>query len=99
MPYTQRPHDPRTKRVLERVGKTAMLTRVGQGLSQRRLGALCGVDQSTICRLENGLAPGLRLDKLAKIIAVLGVDRFDQLRAVRPSRAGDAPQPSDAEGD
>jgi len=93
MPYTQRPHDPRTKRILERIGKATMINRVGQGLSQRRLEALCGVDQSTICRLENGLAPGLRLDKLAKIIAVLGIDRFDQLRPMRPVRPDDPPQP------
>ena len=81
------------------MGKTTMFARVGQGLSQRRLEALCGVDQSTICRLENGLAPGLRLDKLAKIIAVLGVDRFDQLRPIRPARPGDLrhPRPSKAE--
>jgi transcriptional regulator with XRE-family HTH domain len=98
MPYTLRPHDPRTKRVLERIGKTTMLARVGQGLSQRRLEALCGVDQSTICRLENGLAPGLRLDKLAKIIAVLGVDKFDQLRPIRPTRPGDPPPPEAIEG-
>ncbi|MDP9481816.1 MAG: helix-turn-helix domain-containing protein [Chloroflexota bacterium] len=84
--------------MLERVGHATMLARVGQGLSQRRLAALCSVDQSTICRLENGLAPGLRLDKLAKIIAVLGVDRFDHLRPIIPPRAGEPPPPSGVSG-
>ena len=84
MPYTMRRLDPRTRRVLDRIGRTTMLARVGQGLSQRHLEALTGVDQSTICRLENGAAPGIRLEKLATIIAVLDLDRFDQLRPVRP---------------
>jgi transcriptional regulator with XRE-family HTH domain len=80
MPYSAREHGPRTRRVLDRIGRTTMLARVGQGLSQRGLEALTGIDQSTICRLENGAAAGLRLDKLATIIAVLDLDRFDQLR-------------------
>ena len=71
-----------------------MLARVGQGLSQRNLEALTGVDQSTISRLENGSAAGLRLDKLAVIIAVLDLDRFDQLRPPAPTRsARDRPHP------
>ena len=69
--------------MLQRIGRTVMLARLGQGLSQRDLGALSHVDQSTICRLENSRAPGLRLDKLATIIAVLGIDEFDSLRSIR----------------
>jgi transcriptional regulator with XRE-family HTH domain len=83
MPYTMRNHDARTRRVLERIGRTMMLARVGQGLSQRDLEALTHVDQSTICRLENGRAPGIRLDKIATIIAVLAIDQFDSLRTLR----------------
>ena len=86
MPYAARTHGPRTRRVLDRIGQTTMLARVGQGLSQRNLEALTGVDQTTISRLENGSAAGLRLDKLAVIIAVLDLDRFDQLRPPAPAR-------------
>ena len=98
MPYSQRRHDPRTQRILDRIGRTAMLARVGQGLSQRGLEALTRVDQSTICRLENELAPGLRLDKLATIIAVLGLDRFDRLRPIHSARSVDGVRPP-ADGD
>jgi transcriptional regulator with XRE-family HTH domain len=89
MPYTQRTHGERTHHVLVAIGRTAMLARLGHGLSQRRLEGMTGVDQTTICRLENGKAPGLRLDKLARIIAVLGVDRFDRLQPPRPVRPPD----------
>lgn len=81
-----RNHDPRTRRVLQRIGRKAMLARLGQGLSQRDLQALTHIHQSTICRLENGEAPGLRLDKLATIVAVLDLDAFDQLRLPTPQR-------------
>ena len=87
-----RDHDPRTRRVLQRIGRKTMLVRLGQGLSQRDLEALTHVHQSTICRLENGRAPGLRLDKLATIIAVLGLDEFDQLRPP-PSNTDDPREP------
>lgn len=83
MPYTIRNHDQRTLRVLQRIGRTVMLARLGQGLSQRQLEAMTRVDQSTICRFENGRAPGIRLDKVARMIAVLGIDQFDSLRAIR----------------
>lgn len=88
MPYAARTHGPRTRRILDRIGRTTMLARVGQGLSQGNLEALTGVDQTTISRLENGSAAGLPLDKLAVIIAVLDLDRFDQLRPPVPRRPG-----------
>ena len=34
---------------------------------------LSGVDQTTISRLENGLAPGLRLIRLVKILGPIGL--------------------------
>ena len=39
--------------------------------SQRRLQEVSGVHQSTISRLERGLAPGLRVATLARIVAAL----------------------------
>jgi transcriptional regulator with XRE-family HTH domain len=89
MPYTLRKQNERTRHVLAAIGRSAMLARLGQGLSQRRLEGMIGVDQTTISRLENGLAPGLRLDKLATLIAVLGVDHFDRLQPPRRMRPPD----------
>ena len=42
------------------------------GLSQAGLEVLSGVDQTTISRLENGLAPGLGLIRLVKILGPIG---------------------------
>lgn len=41
------------------------------GLTQTRLEALSGVDQSSISRLERGLAPGMKVSRLARILAVI----------------------------
>ena len=41
------------------------------GLTQMRLEALSGVDQTSISRLERGLAPGMKVSRLARILAVL----------------------------
>ena len=41
------------------------------GLTQRRLAYTCGVHQSTISRLERGRLDGIRLKKLALIVAAL----------------------------
>jgi transcriptional regulator with XRE-family HTH domain len=73
MAYTIRLLDPKTVAFMKAVGRQVFFARVGQGLSQRHLEHLCGVDQTTISRLERGLAPGLRLERLATIMAVLGI--------------------------
>ena len=41
------------------------------GWSQRTLEARSGVDQTSICRVENGKAPGMRVARLARIVAAL----------------------------
>jgi len=73
MAYAVRSPDPRTVAVMKSVGRRVCFARRGQGLSQRQLEDLCQVDQTTISRLERGLAPGLRLERLATIMAVLGL--------------------------
>jgi transcriptional regulator with XRE-family HTH domain len=45
-------------------------------VSQQQLERLSGVDQTTISRLENGLAPGIRLERLARIGAALPRSRL-----------------------
>jgi len=59
-----------TTAFMKAVGRQVFFARTWQGLSQRKLESLCRVDQTTISRLERGLAPGLRLERLAAIMAV-----------------------------
>jgi transcriptional regulator with XRE-family HTH domain len=62
MAYAIQSLDPRTAAFMKAVGRQLFFARIGQGLSQRQLERLCSVDQTTISRLERGLAPGLRLE-------------------------------------
>jgi transcriptional regulator with XRE-family HTH domain len=81
MAYVAQSRDPRAAAFMKAVGRQMFFARVWQGLSQRQLEYLCRVDQTTISRLERGLAPGLRLERLATIMAVLGTT---DLRATAP---------------
>ena len=75
MPYTFRPHERRVIRAQVALGQAIQRARMSQLLSQEALEARSEIDQSTISRLERGLAPGLRLDRLAQVLAGLSVDR------------------------
>ena len=75
MPYTFRPHDLRVTAAQVALGRAIQRARVSEVLSQEGLEARSEIDQSTISRLERGLAPGLRLDRLAQVLAGLDVDR------------------------
>ena len=63
---------------LEVLGTLILTWRRACGLSQRKLAALAGVNQSTISRLENGLLGGLRLKTLVRIVGVLHDPSFGQ---------------------
>ena len=58
-------------RYLRELGAAIREGRRQHGLTQMRLEALSGVDQSSISRLERGLAPGMKVSRLARILAVL----------------------------
>jgi transcriptional regulator with XRE-family HTH domain len=75
MPYTFRGHDRRVIGAQVALGHAIQRARASQLLSQEALEARSSIDQSTISRLERGVAPGLRLDRLAQILAGLSVDR------------------------
>jgi transcriptional regulator with XRE-family HTH domain len=77
MPYTFRPHDRRVTASLIAMGRAVQRARASQGISQEVLEARSHIDQSTISRFERGLAPGLRLDRVAQILTGLGVNRLD----------------------
>ena len=62
---------PSRLRGLEIIGRALYEARRRAGLTQRRLAYICGVHQSTISRLERGRLNGIRLKKLALIVAAL----------------------------
>src|SRR5450759_2447153 len=72
MPYYAFSSDPRVADALACIGAAARRARHDRGLTQLRLELLTEVDQTTISRIENGLAPNVRLEYLARIIAVVG---------------------------
>ena len=76
VPYHARSNDPDTGRLLRSIGALGWSLRVAEGLTQLQLEQLCGVDQTTISRFERGRAPGLRLEQVAAIMAVLGVNHL-----------------------
>jgi len=61
--------DPWTTAALEELGEVLRGLRTGHHLTQAALAERSGLSQSTISRLEHGLAPGLRLAWLARIFA------------------------------
>ena len=65
--------------------------RVHARVSQRRLARLTGVSQSTISRFESGMAAGMRIDRLAAILAALGLE-------VRPGDRRGPELPGDRRG-
>ena len=54
------------------IGRAVQSSRQAAGLSQRRLANACGIDQGSISRLERGLLPGIRIARVARLIATLG---------------------------
>lgn len=74
---TYRRRDPRTARGMRRIGHATRVRRQRLDLSQRDLGALTGVHQSTISRFERGERCGLRWARFALLVDVLGGLDFD----------------------
>ena len=55
------------------IGRAIRQFRLANGWSQRQLGWMVGVHQSTIARLEGGTLSGMRLSNLARILGQLSV--------------------------
>ena len=85
VPYSTRDLPPAAHEVLRNIGRRVRHLRMAMGLSQRALAAMTDIDQSVISRFENGLAPGMRVDKAAAILAALGADRLDRLQPADPT--------------
>jgi transcriptional regulator with XRE-family HTH domain len=56
---------------MSRIGELVRLRRRASGLSQRALADRCGLNQSTICRLERGQLRTFRLRNLALVFGIL----------------------------
>ena len=70
--------DPAIQRGMELLGRALRRQRRRSGLTQRQLGVMTGVDQSTISKFENGRRCGLRWSRFARIVAVLDGLDFDE---------------------
>ena len=67
--------DRRVLRGLVGIGQVVKCRRIQRGISQRELERLSGVDQTIICRLENGKLYNLRWARFARIVGALdGLD-------------------------
>ncbi|HUG30105.1 MAG TPA: helix-turn-helix transcriptional regulator [Candidatus Limnocylindria bacterium] len=69
--------DPETREALKELGQVLRDLRGSRGLTQRALAWRCGLSQSTISRLECGLAEGIRVAWVARLLA--GLDTKLQL--------------------
>jgi transcriptional regulator with XRE-family HTH domain len=67
---------------MELLGRWIRESRVYAGMTQGQLARLAGMHQSTLSRLERGSLEGLRLHRLAAIIAVLHSRLGDDLRSI-----------------
>jgi transcriptional regulator with XRE-family HTH domain len=57
-----------------RAGEEIRAGRVAAGLSQRKLGALCGLSHTAVGRMERGETRRMSIDRLAVVAAVLGLE-------------------------
>jgi transcriptional regulator with XRE-family HTH domain len=74
MSHNLGPIDEPTAEALRALGEVLHKVRGERGMSQRALAGRCGLSQSTISRLENGLAPGVRVAWVARLLAGLDLD-------------------------
>src|SRR5258705_4928191 len=67
---------------MELLGRWIRESRIQAGMTQAQLARLAGVHQPTLSRLERGSLEGLRLHRLAAIIAVLDSMLGDGLQPI-----------------
>jgi Helix-turn-helix. len=64
---------------MELLGRWVRESRTRAGMTQAQLARLAGMHQTTLSRLERGKLEGLRLHRLAAVIAVLDAALADRL--------------------
>jgi transcriptional regulator with XRE-family HTH domain len=67
---------------MEQLGRWIRESRLQAGMTQAQLARLAGIHQTTLSRLERGRLEGLRLHRLAAIIAVLDSRLGEGLRSI-----------------
>ncbi len=97
--------DAETREAMQVLGGVLRQLRTERGLSQRALARRCGLSQSTLSRLESGLAQGVRVAWIARLLAGLDTTirllpderpllershAFQRLRCAFSAAAGDA---------
>jgi transcriptional regulator with XRE-family HTH domain len=71
---------------LEQIGEQIVAARKGRKLAQQQVAQLAGVSLRTINLLENGSATELGYSKLARILAVVGLElRLEPVESRRPT--------------
>ena len=94
MRYPIHAQDEPTRQALVALGGVFRELRWSRGLTQRKYARRCGLSQSTISRLENGLAPCLSIVWVARLLAALdlepGMNGFNE-GLVETSEPGWAP--------
>lgn len=76
VPHRLRMPDPAVEDVLRTLGERVYAGRRALGVSQDWLGRACGLSQSEISRLEGGMTPSMRMERYARVLAVLRDGRF-----------------------
>jgi len=77
MPPRERPAERGARRgrlLRSELGCELHEARLAAGLTQRAVGAAVGVSGSTTSRIEAGAAPGVSIDRLARLFAVVGME-------------------------
>lgn len=59
---------------MDELGRAVRARRLDMGLSQARTAALCGLSRQTINQIEAGSIPDLGLNKVDRLVAVLGLN-------------------------
>jgi DNA-binding Xre family transcriptional regulator len=74
MPYFLRDQPPIIERVIVHLGVEVRASRLRRLETQTHLSQISGVSQSTWSMIENGLAEGVRLETLARVVASMGLE-------------------------
>ena len=74
MPYSLRDQPPEIGAIFVHLGSEVRAARRQRMRTQTALAGRAGVGQSTWSMVEHGLAEGIRLETLARIVSILGFD-------------------------
>jgi transcriptional regulator with XRE-family HTH domain len=88
----EEPLPPEVQAGLDILGGDIRNMRLSDDVTQRELGELAWMDQSTVSRVERGLMPGLPLNRYARLRAA-AEGRLGPIRRRKRRRMGRRPRP------